>query len=98
MKVAFYTKKYCYEDWVEQKIGKDRDGHDKKKPYFVDCTADTPGARHREDITTNKKYDICAGYILSWIAILILLSGHYQENKPSSRFVYGKPPPNHGVQ
>ena len=61
VKVAFYTKKYCYDDWVEQKIGKDRDGHDKKKPYFVDCTADTPGARHREDTTINKKYDICAG-------------------------------------
>ena len=48
-------------------------------------------------MTVNEKFDICAGYILSWITILIILSGDYQENKPASDVIYAKPPRGSGI-
>ena len=53
-KVAKYTYKYCYEDWVVEKVAKDRDGNEKKKKILVDCPAktngsNTPGRRHHCD-------------------------------------------------
>ena len=34
--VARLSTKYCYEDWVVEKICKDRDGNKKKVRYFED--------------------------------------------------------------
>ena len=33
-KIRYWSNKYCYEDWVEAKIGLDRDGKPKKRRYL----------------------------------------------------------------
>ena len=70
--VARLTRKYCYEDWVVEKMANDRDGKRKKKPYFKDVPpktdgVDTPGRRHRANEEA-KKYKITPGYVMVWIA------------------------------
>ena len=53
-RVAQFTDKFCYKDWVIEKFGKDRDGDEKKRRHFVHVPAKqgrhtTPGRRHRAD-------------------------------------------------
>ena len=40
VRVAEWTKKYCYEDWVVEKFGNDRDGKTKKRRHFVKFSAE----------------------------------------------------------
>jgi len=69
--IAKMTKHYAYDEWVVEKKGNDRDGHEKKKAYFQRCSAQTPGARHCADKEVIK-YPVTRGYIMTWIGILIM--------------------------
>ena len=87
-KVAVFTDKYCYRDWVVEQFGKDRDGETKKVRHFVDVPAKVgrnpyPKRRHRAD-KERKKYDITPGFVICWIALLILQGAHFGTYKPSA--------------
>ena len=59
--VSVSSDKYCYKDWVIEKIGKDRDGNRKKRRYFEDVSNDQDckvgDKRHRGD-KEKKKFAI----------------------------------------
>ena len=74
--VSKLTHKYCYKDWVFEKICNDRDGKRNKKPTLFACSKDTSGARRRT-ANERKKYKITGSYILAWIAICIIQGGHF---------------------
>jgi hypothetical protein len=84
--VAKCTKKYCYDDWVVEKIGKTRDGEEKQTPHYVDVPGmlagePYPGRQHRAD-KEKKRYLITPGFIICWFAILILQGGYFGTYKP----------------
>ena len=78
--IAKMTNKYANEDWVVETEVKDADGNVKKRKVYKDCTADTEGARHRTH-KYKKKYDITPGFVLAFIAILIIQGAHFGESK-----------------
>jgi len=87
-RVAQFTDKFCYKDWVIEKFGKDRDGDKKKRRHFVHVPAKqgrhtTPGRRHRAD-KEKKKYNITAGFVICWVAALILQGAHFGADKRSA--------------
>ena len=60
----------------------------KKRRHFVDVPAKqgrhtTPGSRHRAD-KEKKKYNITAGFVICWVAALILQSAHFGADKRSA--------------
>ena len=74
VEVAQLTNTYCYEDWVVEKVGKDRDDNRKQHPYFKDVPSynnglPTEGRRHRAS-NVIKNYDITPGFVMAWFAIL----------------------------
>lgn len=98
-KVAWFTNKYCYEDWVVEKVQLDRDGNPKKKKIFKQVSATTggvptPGRRHRAD-RERKKYNITPGYMLVWFGLVMLQGAHFGADKRSSRKMWQKAP--HGL-
>ena len=92
-KVAAWTKKFSYKDWVVEKIGKDRDGQKKKVRYFEDVPPDlerrTTNKRHRAD-KEKKRYTITPGFVLCFIAHLLLQGAHFGDKKPSTKRLYRK--------
>ena len=100
--VAKLTNKYAYKDFVIKTPAPDRDGHLKSRRVLTECneytgSEKTRGARHRAD---NEKYKFkaTAGYVICWIAILILQGALFGTHKPPSRtmwesFPYGLPIP-----
>jgi len=86
--VATWTKNSCYEDWVVEKFASDRDGNPKKRRHFVEVPAKTgrhitPGRRQCADKET-KQYIVTAGFVMSWIATLILQGAHFGAAKRSA--------------
>jgi hypothetical protein len=87
--VAKWTHKFCYEDWVVEKIGTDRDGGTKKRRHFVDVPAQIepgvayPERRHRAD-KEKKKFSITKGFVMCWMASLILQGAHFGADKRSA--------------
>lgn len=80
IQVAEWSNKYCYEDWVAERFGKDRDGNKKKRRHFVDVPSNVKDKRHCAD-KEKKKFKITPGYILCWIAVLILQGAHFGADK-----------------
>jgi hypothetical protein len=65
-------------------VQRDRDGNPKKKKLLNPCTADTLGARHR--VKDNKHaYEVTTGFVLAWVALLILQGAHFRTQKRSSK-------------
>ena len=75
-RVAEWSNKYAYEDWVEEKYGKDRDGKRKKTPHLVPVK---PGARrdkrHRHRVKKKSSPSppgiLCVGWAASSYKALI---------------------------
>ena len=60
--VANWTKKHCYQDWVVERFGNDKDGNAEKRMHFVDVPPfdgafHYPGHRHRADKEKKKIHD-----------------------------------------
>lgn len=75
------------------------DGRPKKKKYLAPVSAttngrQTQGRRFRAD-NEGKKYTIGKGYILCFIAILILNGAHFGSTKREARKLWRKAP--HGL-
>ena len=94
--VAEQTNKYAYEDEVIEKIADDRDGGWKKRKVLVEAPkgndgSSHPSARHRAD---NEKYKFkaTAGYVICWVAILILQGALFGTFKPPSRTMWQQRP------
>ena len=84
-KIAKLSSEYYYNDWVLENIGNDRDGNPKAKSHFVDCPTytcekATPERQHRANKEKNK-YNITSGFIICWIAILIINDAHFGVEK-----------------
>ena len=94
-KVAELTHKYCYEDWVVETVGTDRDGNPKKRTYLKPAPPLETGERrpkrhrHRGD-KEKKKYKITTGFVLCWVAHLILQGALFGERKPPLKTLYKK--------
>jgi len=96
-KVAVWSSKYCYEDWVVEKTGKDRDNIKKKVRYFEPVPTDASREshhRHRGD-KEKEKFKITTGFILCWIGHLIFQGGMFGAHKPASTRLYRAAP--HGI-
>ena len=94
--VSTWTKKFCYKDWVVEKFASDRDGNQKKRRHFVEVPAKTgrnitPGRRHRAD-KERKQYTVTAGFVLCWVAMLILQGAHFGSDKRSAAKLWRAPP------
>ena len=94
--VAQFTNKFAYKDFVKEQDQTDRDGFLKKKKMVVDCQEytdgmKTPGARHRAD---NEKYKfrVTTGFVLAWVAILIIQGAMFGTHKPPSRTMWERYP------
>ncbi len=88
-RVAQLTAKYCYKDWVFARKKKDSDGDKIKSFYFVSVPpltdgAPTPNRHHRAD-NERVQYQITAGYIITWIGILVLQGAHFGSEKRTAR-------------
>jgi hypothetical protein len=84
--VSKRTHNCCHEEWewVVETVQRDRDGNPKKKKLLNPCTADTLGARHR--VKDNKHaYEVTTGFVLAWVALLILQGAHFRTQKRSSK-------------
>jgi hypothetical protein len=96
--VSVSSDKYCYKDWVIEKIGKDRDGNRKKRRYFEDVWNDQDpevgDRRHRGD-KEKKKFAITPGFVICWVAHLIMQGALFGANKPATSRLYRKSP--HGI-
>ena len=84
-KVAKLINKYCFKDWVVEKKVLDSDGNPKKRPYLETIPAltngePTPERRHRAD-REQDKWRITPGFIICWVAILILQGAHFSSDK-----------------
>jgi len=96
VKVSSWTEKYCYNDWVIEKFGRDRYGKAKKQRHFKDVPAKKsrciyPGRRHRAQ-KERKKYFITPGFIMCRIAIIILQGGHFETDKRSAQKMWRAQP------
>ncbi len=95
-KVAELTNKYCFKDWVVEKKALDSDGNPKKRPYLetVPTLTDgepTPGRPHRAD-REQDKWRITPGFIICWVAILILQGAHFGSDKKLLRNMWRRSP------
>ncbi len=84
-KVAEFTNNYCFEDWVVEKMKLDSDGNLKKRPYLETVPTSTngeptSGRRHCAD-KQRVKWLITPGFIICWVAILILQGTHFGSDK-----------------
>ena len=91
--VARLSHKYCYTDWVVEKIGKDRDGNKKKMRYFEDVppllVGRTKNKRHRVE-EEKQRFKITTGFVLCFMAHLLLQGAHFGSTKPGSERLYRK--------
>ena len=91
--VAAWSHKYCYVDWVEPKLGHDRDGNRKKRRYLKPVPPLKRGQRrdkrhrHRGD-KERKKFKITPGFVMCWVATLIYQGAIFGSNKPGARTMY----------
>jgi len=95
-RVAQLTEKYCYDDWVVEQRKKDSDGNKMKATYFVPVLpltdgAPTPNRCHRAD-KERLGYHISAGFIITWIGILVLQVAHVGSEKRTGRKMWQKAP------
>ena len=91
-KVSQMTHKYCYEDWVVEKEQLDSDGNIKHKKILKPCTANTSGARHRVDSSAKYSYSITPGFVLAWVALLVLQGGHFGSDKRTAKKMWRSAP------
>ena len=89
--VASKQSKLYANEWVVEKMVKDRDGKPKKKPMLQACDKDTPNARRR-NANEKKQFEITPAYVMAWHGILILLGGHLGADKGNIRRAWIKPP------
>jgi len=94
--VAKWTKRFCYQDWVVERFGNNRDGKAKKQRHLVDVppfdgSVPYPGRRHRAD-KEKKQYTITAGFVMSWVVILILQGAHIGVDKQSASKLWREQP------
>eukprot|EP00956_Cyclotella_meneghiniana_P022924 scaffold43919_cov42-Cyclotella_meneghiniana.AAC.1 len=90
--VADQSNKYAYEDEVVEKIADDRDGGWKKRKVLVEAPKNAdgsshPSARHRAD-NEKYKFQITTGFVICWVAILILQGALFGTFKPPSRSMW----------
>ena len=100
LKVAEMTNKYAYTDRVVEKIVTDRDGKAKKRPMLVEVTDDSLESRCRAE-KEKYKFRATPGFVMCWIAILILQGALFGTHKPPSRTMWENRPygiPNPYVQ
>ena len=95
-KVSELTDKYCYKDWVVEKTATDSDGNLKKRPYLKTVPAmtdgqPTPGRHHRMDCNQDK-WKITPGFVICWVAIIIIQGAHFGSDKKSMRKMWQRPP------
>ena len=90
-KVVEFTQAYAYKAWVIKKTVKDRDGKMEKKTHLAGCKEETPGSRHRAD-NEKRKYKIISGFVLCWIALLILQGTHVGSNNGNFCSIWRSPP------
>ncbi len=95
-KVAEFTNNYCFEDWVVEKTALDSEGNPKKRTYLETVPASTngeptPGRRHCADKQL-VKWCITSGFIICWVAILILQGAHFGSDKKTQRKMWRRPP------
>jgi hypothetical protein len=95
-KVAELTNKYCFKDWVVEKKALDSDGNPKKRPYLETVPAltngePTPGCHHHAD-REQDKWHITPGFIICWVAILILQCAHFGSDKKLLRNIWQRSP------
>jgi hypothetical protein len=86
------TQSYCYEEWVVETIKRDRDGNPEKKKLLKPCSPDTPGARYHVKKGSKYSCGITTGYVLAWVAILILQGAHFGTQKRSAKKMWRQPP------
>jgi hypothetical protein len=91
--IAKSTNSYCYEEYVCEQKHRDRDGCLKKKTVLVQCKRETNGSRFQ--VTSKKKRNITAGYIMAWHGINLIFGGHFGSNKGDTRKFWRNPP--HGI-
>ena len=91
VQVSGLTNEYVYEDWVVEKTVHDSDGNEKKKKILVGCDKKTPGCRHRGD-TESIKFQSTPGFVLAWLALLIIQGGHFGSKKPPSPKLWHEAP------
>ena len=65
-RVAQFTEKFCYKDWVIEKFGKDRDGGQKKLRHFVDVPATAAQGRRTFNPVSNNKLVRQSINVLCW--------------------------------
>ena len=80
--IADRTKFYAYDDWVVETVQLDSDGNQKKRKMFKRCSKTTPGARKRAQREA-QQFDITPGFVLAFIAILIIQGAKFGSNKRS---------------
>ena len=95
-KIAKLTSDYCYNDWVLEKTGHDRDGNPKVESHFVDYPTHTgvkatPGRQHYTD-KEKPKHNIASGSIIFWISILIINGAHFGSEKRSACKLWRRSP------
>ena len=94
-KIAAWTDQYCYKDWVVEKVGRNRDGNLKTKSHFEDVPELKKGQRrpkthrHRGD-REKTKYAITVGFVICWVAHLILQGAVFGSTKPDTHRLYTK--------
>ena len=65
----------------------------KKKKILVDCEPDAPGACHRvSNSCANWTYEITTGFVLAWIAIIVLQGAHYGTDKRAAKKMWRSAP------
>ena len=74
--VAKLMKKFWYQDWVVERFRSNQDGETKKTSNFVDVppfdgSVPYPGSRYWAD-KEKKKSNVTAGFVMCWVALLIL--------------------------
>jgi hypothetical protein len=95
-KVAEFTNNYCFEGWVVEKTALDSDGNPKKRPYLETVPASTngeptPGRCHHAD-KQRVKWCITPGFIICWVAILVLQGTHFGSDKKLLSKMWQRPP------
>ena len=89
VKIATMTEKYYYKDWVIHKSVNESRNNPKKWHVLIPLDASAPGARCCA-ANKEKKYSISPGFILAWIAILVINGAHLSLDKKSSHKLCGE--------
>jgi len=96
-KVAKWSTKYAYEDWVVEKYANDRDGNKKKVRHFEEAPEVAAGERrakrhrHRAD-KEKEQFTITTGFVICWFACLIMQGALFGANKPRANDLYATGP------